>query len=297
MPHHLTKSCPICDHNEFSEFLTCTDFFTTGETFDLKRCKNCGFLFTQNFPSEAIIGKYYEVPDYVSHSDTKTGIVNYLYHSARKLMLKLKANRVIKSSGVQTGTVLDYGCGTGYFVREMESRSWNSIGIEKSYAAREFAQSAFNSTFYEPEYLMSVADESCDVVTLWHVLEHVEHLDLLIEQLKRVLKPNGVLVLALPNAESFDAKYYREYWAAYDVPRHLWHFSAKTVSLLCDKHTLKLVDSKGMPLDAFYISMLSEKNRGARFSFLKGMWVGAHAFVSSLSDKSKYSSMIYIIKK
>lgn len=297
MPHHLTKFCPICGHKEFSEFLTCTDFFTTGETFDLKRCESCGFLFTQNFPAEAIIGKYYEVPEYVSHSDTKTGIVNYLYHLSRNWMLKRKANRVIQAAGIAQGTILDYGCGTGYFVREMEQRGWSAIGIEKSDAARDFAKSKFNSELQPLDQLDAIPDESCDVITLWHVLEHVENLELLVAEIKRVLKPSGVLILALPNSESYDAHYYGEYWAAFDVPRHLWHFSPNTIKLFCEKYGLKLQQSKGMPLDGFYISMLSEKNKGAQFSFLKGMWVGLRAIVSTMSDKSKYSSMIYIIKK
>lgn len=297
MPYHFTKSCPICEHKEFTEFLTCTDFFTTSETFDIKRCNQCSFLFTQNFPSEAIIGKYYEVPEYVSHSDTKKGIVNYLYHLARRYMLTRKANLVESISGSTNGDILDYGCGTGYFLQTMGNRGWKITGIEKSDSARAFAGKEFNLSINEPDFLTIIPDESCDVITLWHVLEHIENLEFLLMQLKRIMKPNGSIIFALPNSDSYDAKYYGEYWAAFDVPRHLWHFSPKTIQLLGEKHQLKLVKQKGMPLDAFYISMLSEKNKGAKFAFLKGMLVGLAAFVASLRDPNNHSSMIYILKK
>lgn len=297
MSYHFTKSCPVCEHKEFTEFLTCTDFFTTSETFDIKRCNKCGFLFTQNFPSEAIIGKYYDVPDYVSHSDTKKGIVNYLYHQARRFMLNQKASLIEKMCGGSKGTILDYGCGTGYFLQTMERNGWESIGIEKSSTARDFTAREFGLITHDPDYLTSLPDASFDAITLWHVLEHIENPDQLIIQLKRVLKPSGKLIFALPNSESYDAKHYGEYWAAFDVPRHLWHFSPSTITKLGENHRLKLVSQKGMPLDAFYISMLSEKNKGAKLSFIRGMFTGLMALIASLNDSQKYSSIIYVFSK
>jgi len=297
MPHHFTTSCPVCNHRKFKAFLTCTDFYATSETFDIKRCVNCDFLFTQNFPSESIIGKYYEVQDYISHSDTKKGIVNYLYHLARRYMLKRKANFVEKVCGSKEGSLLDFGCGTGYFLYTMHKRGWKSIGVEKSSKGREFAIREFGLQVNDTSFLSSIADESCEVVTLWHVLEHIEDLEGLLTQLKRVLKPNGTLILALPNSASYDANHYREYWAAYDVPRHLWHFTTKTISLLCEKNKLEVVCQKGMPLDAFYISILSEKNKDSKFAFLRGIYIGFLAYFASRKDISKQSSVIYVLKK
>ncbi|MDD2798416.1 MAG: class I SAM-dependent methyltransferase [Bacteroidales bacterium] len=297
MSYRYITSCPVCENKEFSEFLACTDFFTTSETFDLKRCDKCQFVFTQNFPSETIIGKYYDVPEYVSHSDTKKGIVNYLYHFARRFMLKRKMSLITKVSKMNSGNILDYGCGTGYFLNEMAKNGWKTTGIEKSDLAREFALNEFGLEINEPSFLSKMEDKSCDVVTLWHVLEHIENFDTLLSELKRVLKPDGTLILALPNSSSFDARHYREYWAAFDVPRHLWHFTPKTIALVGEKHNMKIVGAKAMPLDSFYISIMSEQNRGSRFAFVKGICVGLIANIVSLANISNQSSLIYLFKK
>lgn len=297
MEYQCIESCPICEKTTFSDHLICTDYFATNETFELKKCNSCGFVFTQNFPIERFIGKYYEVPNYISHSDTKTGIVNYLYHFARNFMLKRKCGLVVSESKLAKGSILDYGAGTGYFLNTIHQLGWEALGIEKSATGRDFAKKEFSLDLKTPEELSLLPGESFDVITLWHVLEHIENLEEVLLQFKHILKPNGVLIVAVPNSESYDADYYKEEWAAYDVPRHLWHFSSKTIELLTQKMGFKLISKRGMPLDAFYISMMSEKNKGNKFAFISGMMVGLRAFVASFTNTDKSSSVIYTFKK
>ncbi|WP_243349892.1 class I SAM-dependent methyltransferase [Parabacteroides sp. FAFU027] len=291
------KSCPICDNSSFSDFLTCTDHYATQEVFKLQKCSKCGFVFTQDFPSEAFIGSYYETPDYISHTNTKKGIVNFLYHYARSFMLNRKCKMIESISEVKPGKILDYGTGTGFFLNAIKSKGWEITGIEKSPSARAFAQKEFGLEILAPSALQSVQSESCDIITLWHVLEHIEDLQGIIGEFKRILKPNGRLILALPNSGSYDALHYKEYWAAYDVPRHLWHFTPRTLFTFAQNNGLTLLDKKGMPLDGFYISMISEKYKKNKLAFVSGLWVGIKGLFASMKDVSLNSSLIYILKK
>lgn len=289
--------CPICDNKEFRDFLSCKDYYATGEKFGLIECCNCGFVATQDFPSEDFIGKYYNVPDYISHSDTHKGIVNKLYHIARKIALRSKAKTVVKYSEKKKGMLLDIGCGTGYFLDKMKHKGWIVAGIEKDDEARKYAKKKFDLNTQTHDYFFQIVEKQKNVITMWHVLEHLEHLDETMKQLYRILKDDGVVIIALPNRNSLDAKHYKEYWAAYDVPRHLWHFSPNDFEYLANKHNFKLVKKKPMYFDAFYISMLSEKYKGTFASTIVGLIRGGVFFLGSLFDKNKCSSVIYILSK
>lgn len=289
--------CPICNHTEFSDYLVCKDYYASAEDFQLVECLNCGFVITQDFPSEEEIGKYYNVPDYVSHSDTKKGLINRLYHFARSRALKSKAQIIRKYSGKNEGMLLDIGCGTGYFLNQMRKEEWIVTGVEKDEGARKYAKNKFNLDTQTHDYLFHLMKGSKDVITMWHVLEHIEHLGLMMEHLHRILKDDGLLVIALPNRISLDAQKYNEYWAAYDVPRHLWHFSPDNFELLANKYNFKLVEKKAMHFDAFYISMLSEKYKGTPLASLIGLTRGFWFFLRSRSNVDQSSSITYILKK
>ena len=254
-------------------------------------------MFTQGFPIESEIGKYYETPDYISHTNTRKGLMNTVYHLMRSYMLKRKSRLVIKESNRKTGRILDIGTGTGYFSHTMQQKGWEVEAIEKSPQAREFAQKQFGLQVKSDQALKEFKSDSFDVITLWHVMEHLEHLNETWERLHELLTEKGRLIVAVPNSSSFDANYYGKDWAAYDVPRHLWHFSPATIEQIAANHGFKMSESFPMPLDAFYISILSEKQKGHHLSFFKGMSVGFLAWVKSLSKKEKSSSMIYVFKK
>ena len=277
--------------------MTCVDHYATGESFDLFRCEDCGFLLTQNPPVEAEIGRYYESPDYISHTDTHKGLMNQVYHWVRKYMLGRKARLVKRRSGIKQGKLLDIGTGTGYFSYTMKERGWKVSAIEKSPQARAFAKEHFLLDVDGPEALSAYSEKSFDVVTLWHVMEHLEHLNETWETLAKILKDQGTLIVAVPNPTSFDAEKYREMWAAYDVPRHLWHFSPSVMQQLGMKHGFVLEERLPMPFDAFYVSMLTEKYKKHSLSFLRGTWTGFQALLASMVKKDQSSSIIYIFRK
>jgi 2-polyprenyl-3-methyl-5-hydroxy-6-metoxy-1,4-benzoquinol methylase len=292
-----TNLCPVCSGKDFQPYLTCTDYLVTSESFSICKCPNCNFAFTQDFPSEEVIGKYYEADQYISHTDTNEGIINKLYHKARKIALKSKTKLIRKYSSVETGTLLDIGCGTGYFMRNVCNKKWIVTGIEKSAQVREYAHEKFGLNIQDSEYLFEIPDKTKNIITMWHVLEHIEKLNATMENLHRVLKDNGTVFIALPNKESVDARYYKKNWAAYDVPRHLWHFSPKDLETFAAKHNFRVEKIKPMYFDPFYIAMLSEKNKGTSAASIVGLIKGSLFFMRSLFSTKQCSSIIYILKK
>ena len=249
------NACPVCGGAHLKRVMTCTDFYASGEQFELYSCEDCGFTFTQGVPVEAEIGKYYETPDYISHTDTRKGAMNNIYHYVRSYMLGRKARLVAKEAHRKTGRLLDIGTGTGYFSDTMVRRGWKVEAVEKSPQAREFAKLHFDLDVKPESALKEFAPGSFDVITLWHVMEHLEHLDEVWQRLHELLTEKGVLIVAVPNCSSYDAQRYGEYWAAYDVLRHLWHFTPGTIQQLAFRHGFIMAARHPMPFDAFYVSM------------------------------------------
>ncbi len=287
----------MCGGTQLERALTCVDHYATGEMFHLCRCAKCGFLFTQDFPAEAEIGRYYETPDYISHSDTKKGIVNRAYHYVRRYMLKRKARLVMSEAHRKQGRLLDIGTGTGYFPATMKALQWQVQALEKSASARDFARTHFDLDVKPETALADYEPGSFDVITLWHVMEHLEHLNETWEKLHSLLIDKGVLVVAVPNPSSYDARKYGAYWAAYDVPRHLWHFTPDTMQRFGAKHGFILSARYPMPFDAFYVSMLTERYMHRSGVFVRGLLTGTMAWFSSLVRKERSSSMIYVFRK
>lgn len=291
------KNCPLCNGSDIKKRFTCKDFFATGEEFDIYECPGCGFVFTQKFPDEKEIGRYYESQSYISHSDTKKGLFNKAYHIVRYIMLQRKANLMEKLTLLKNGKILDYGAGTGYFARAMEKRGWSVTAIEKSPQARELAKKEFGFEMHPEEYLEKIADKEFDIVTLWHVMEHIQNLDRFWDELYRIIDDTGIAVIALPNCKSHDAVVYKENWAAYDVPRHLWHFTPMTIMRWGERHGFILERQITMPFDGFYISMLSERYKGGRMPGIKGIWTGFKGWLATSTRREACSSIIYVFRK
>lgn len=288
--------CPVCGRDQLEKYLQCTDHYASGETYHIVSCKDCGFRFTQDFPDESVMGRYYETPDYVSHSDTKKGIVNQLYHFVRSYMIGRKVRMTEEQSRKNRGAILDIGCGTGYYLGSMKKRGWNTLGVEKSQMAASAARNHFGLEVLSDLKEISSGREF-DVISLWHVLEHLQDLSDVFARLRLHLKEDGKLIIALPNSNSYDALYYGKYWGAYDVPRHLWHFTPSTFGELAAKEGFIIERFAPMPFDAFYVSMLSERYQGNRNTFLRGMIRGLIALRYSLSDPQRSSSIIYILRR
>jgi 2-polyprenyl-3-methyl-5-hydroxy-6-metoxy-1,4-benzoquinol methylase len=288
-------SCPLCGSQDISSFLQAKDHLLTHETFNIFRCHSCSFRFTQDTPPADEIGKYYRSQDYISHSDTRKGLISKLYHLGRTIMLRKKYGMVKKTS---TGkNLMDIGCGTGYFPSFMKQNGYKVSGVEADPKAREFAEKEFGIRVYTPgDFLNHRIEGKFDVITLWHVLEHLDDFNLYLERMLEHLTPGGSLLIALPNCSALDARYYKEFWAGYDVPRHLWHFTPSTLKNLTEKHGLKILKMKRLMLDPFYNSMLSEKYRGNRAFMIFGIAIGKLAYIESLFSIKKSSSVVYILK-
>jgi 2-polyprenyl-3-methyl-5-hydroxy-6-metoxy-1,4-benzoquinol methylase len=288
-------SCPNCGDKNIFKVLSAKDYTVSGEEFEIWECRNCTQRFTQNVPEEKEIGKYYQSENYISHSDTSKGLINNLYHKVRKRTIIQKRKLIENATGKKRGNILDVGAGTGAFLNEMKTANWNCDGIEPDKTAREKAAELYHLNLKEAEKLYLLSPQSFDAITLWHVLEHVHELHKYVEQLKNLLSAEGKLFIAVPNYTSGDEKIYNQYWAAYDVPRHLYHFSPKAMEVLLNAHGLNIEEIKPMWYDSVYVSMLSEKNKTGDSHPLKAFVNGIISNLEAVSDHSKCSSLIYIV--
>lgn len=289
--------CPVCQGTDFSSYILCKDHFVTGESFPVKKCISCGFKITENTPDEKHMGRYYESESYISHSNTSKGLVNRVYQWVRKIMLARKWKLAERETGKREGTVLDIGSGTGFFLKEMKEHGWKVSGTEKSEKAREYAKKNLGIFLRDTDDLFLPGEERYDVITLWHVLEHVHDLEKNFNAFFRLLENNGKLIIALPNHNSLDARKYSEFWAAWDVPRHIWHFTADHIVRLAQNHGFSIKRTYPMHFDAFYVSLLSENYKKSAFPTIKGMITGLRSWVNSLFRPNQCSSLIYVFEK
>lgn len=288
------EKCLVCGSNQFEPFLVCKDYTVSQENFNIVSCKSCGFKFTNPRPDNSVLGNYYKAESYVSHTDSKKGIINKLYHMVRSYTLKQKIKLV--STYVSRGTILDYGCGTGMFLSECKKAKWETFGMEPDDNARRIASEKNLNLFVDKSTLeLHIAEKEFDAITLWHVLEHVTDIYNTLAFFKHKLKRDGVLIIAVPNYESYDAVYYKEYWAAYDVPRHLHHFDLKSITALLENSGFQLKVTKPMKFDSFYVSMLSEKYKKGNVNLAHAFKIGLQSNMMA-KDSSSYSSTIYIFK-
>lgn len=289
--------CPVCNSDKVETVFTAIDHTVTGESFGVAKCKNCSLLFTENIPSANEIGKYYASENYISHSDTQKGFINKAYHIIRKRTLLQKKELIEKETGKSSGKLLDIGCGTGAFLHAMQVGGWACTGLEPDDAARKRAIEQYNLSVSPADEIYNLPGETYDAVTMWHVLEHVHDLNGYVNQLKKIIKPGGKIFIAVPNYTSFDAKHYGKNWAAYDVPRHLYHFSPKSMDALMQRHGLQVKKTLPMWYDSFYVSMLSEKCKNGKGNILKAFFIGLLSNLKALSNKNTAGSLIYIISK
>ncbi|NDK54860.1 class I SAM-dependent methyltransferase [Pontibacter fetidus] len=294
MSYERLEHCPICGKEEFKNFLVVTDNSVSKESFVIVECENCTFKFTNPRPDVESIGSYYESEDYISHSNTKTGIINRAYHVVRSITTKQKVE-LINRYAPGKGSILDYGCGTGVFLTACRKDGWNVQGIEPNDKAREMAAASVGITI--ATNIAELANSKFNVITLWHVLEHIHTLNETISQLISHLTEDGVLIIAVPNADSHDAKEYKENWAAYDVPRHLYHFTQPTMKRFLKKHKMQLEEVLPMKFDAYYVSMLSEKHKEGKTKMISSVVNGFKSNSYAEKNGNDYSSLIFVAKR
>ena len=288
-------TCPVCGAANWKSIFDCKDFSISQQQFSLAECENCSLRITVGAPDKESIGPYYKSEEYISHTNTNKGIVNQLYQWVRKYMLSKKRKLIEDVSGKRVGALLDYGSGTGAFVRYMKVAGWMTTGIEPDTDARKVASEQFQIDLLEAGTLQNLQPCQFDVITLWHVLEHVHDLQLTIQKLKDLLKPDGVLIIAVPNYTSLDAYHYGPYWAAYDVPRHLYHFSPYAMEQLMNNNGLRVIIKKPLWFDSFYVSLLSSRYQFGKTNYVDGFWQGLRSIQKTLSAVDRCSSLIYVI--
>ena len=279
------------DISNKKHFLTVIDYSVSKETFDLYYDQDLDLLITSPQPSPENLGRYYESNDYISHTDSKRSLFEKAYHFVKGIALKNKLN-LINNCSSSKGNLLDIGAGTGDFLFTAKQNGWETIGVEPSEKAKG---NAIGKGIKFSDSTQDLESHSFDVITMWHVLEHIPNLEIQIKELKRLVKPNGTIIIAVPNFKSYDANYYGKFWAAFDVPIHFWHFSKTAIQLLFQKENIKLEKVLPMKFDSFYVSLLSEKYKNGKMNFVKAIWIG---LVSNWKAKSslEYSSHIYVLK-
>jgi SAM-dependent methyltransferase len=291
------RVCPLCLSDNKVLHLRCTDHLVSQEEFDIYRCGSCGFTFTDNYPDESETGRFYESSDYISHDDNARGFINKVYRLARVLMLGRKRRAITKITGRETGRLLDIGCGTGYFPGMMKNHGWEVTGVEPGKKARDFARTSFGIEVIDPGQISTLPSATYDCITLWHTLEHFHDPQSYAGEIRRLLSPEGICLVAIPNCSSYDALYFGKFWAAWDVPRHLWHFEPGTFSLFAEKEGFSIIKTMALPLDVFYISILSLRHKEITFPFAKGIALGFWFSLKAFFVVCRSSSLIYFLKQ
>lgn len=284
-------NCSNCNSPEISKFDEITDFFLTNEVFFIYSCNNCGVKFTHPIPEN--LTPYYNSEEYLSHEKNNKSIFSFVYNTIKSYSISRKYLGISKK--MKRGSVLEIGCGTGDLLNIFNKSKWKTIGVEPNDKPRNYAINHFNLNIVNN--IEEIKNENFNVIMLWHVLEHVINLKKYIHFLNEKLDKNGLLVIALPNPESWDAKHYKKYWAGWDVPRHLYHINEKALKELTKEYFV-IKEKQPLVFDSFYISMLSEKYKGKKglnllFSFIyNGLKSNINAWKTN-----EFSSMIYYLKK
>ncbi|TFV95705.1 class I SAM-dependent methyltransferase [Algoriphagus kandeliae] len=295
--HERLNKCPLCKSGHFLNYSTIKDWAVSKEEFILCECQDCKLIFTNPRPSEKQIGTYYEFPEYYSHQDESKGLIQRIYNQIRRINIT-KKYKLISSLGTDK-SILDIGCGTGELLRYFQEKNWEVNGVEPNKKARSLAKEKLGENVYKS--LKKVPENhSFDIISLFHVLEHVHDLRKSLKKIIKLLKSDGYIILALPNHQSKDAKKYKNFWAGWDVPRHLYHFDPESVRQLAKQFDLEIVNQKPMIFDSYYASLLSEKYQDPNSGNLKNLMQSFFEGMQSNQEAKKsgnYSSILYILSK
>lgn len=288
------NNCPWCGTPTDNTVLELKDYFLSKEDFKIVECPHCGIRFTIPRPAPETIGKYYQSEEYYSHQQNNKGFIPKVYEFVKSFNIKHKTKLAI--GDLPKGRLLDIGCGVGDFLVRVQKEGWEVHGVEPSDDAKKIAETRLGFLPKAPTQYDLFEDGSFDVITMWHVLEHIDDLHFQTSEIIRLLKPSGRLIIALPNFQSFDCQYYKDKWAAWDVPRHLNHFAPDTLRTIMTSKGFQMIDTQKLIWDAYYISYMSERFLGHSLPLVRGAWIGLRSNLKARKN-GLYSSLVYRFKK
>jgi len=268
-----------------------TDYAVSQQEFVVEYKSEYDCLKTNPVPDD--LESYYDSSEYISHTDANNSIITKIYQLVKTFTIKKKEKLISKYINHSNKSILDIGSGTGSFLEYLNSKGWHSIGVEPNEKAKRLSDA---KNVISVKNSSEIQNHTFDVISMWHVLEHVEDLKHQFQEFERLLNPDGIIVIAVPNHKSYDASYYKNFWAAYDVPRHIWHFSESSIKKISKKYGFQLIATKPMWFDSFYVSLLSEKYKTKKANFLRAFIIGLLSNLKALFS-SQYSSKIYILSK
>lgn len=293
MEHELEFSvCPICSHPSGTRKGPYQDHSISKEVFTISECDACNCWYTSPRPVQAELPRYYQSDAYISHTGSKRNLFERIYHLVRTRTLRSKHALIARYE--PNGKILDIGCGTGSFLGQMKSKGYLTYGMEPDERARTIASSSSN-VVANLEQTKSSAPYS--IVTLWHVLEHLPHPSQTLKTIHAITTSNALLVIAVPDRESWDASFFDHHWAAYDVPRHLSHFRQTDIAKLLADHGFNLLSTRRMWYDAIYVSILSAQYKGLPVPFITGFVLGCWSNLVAFLTQRPTSSSLYIARK
>ena len=309
-----TVVCPVCHAANSTIFMRVPDRFRPepGTAYTLVRCVKCSLVYLNPRPVEESSGVFYESSEYTPFVSTgkQRSIMDRVYVAIREMNNRWK-RRQIEALQPERGRLLDVGCGTGEFLQAMHAAGWQVRGVERDAKAAAYAVEQLQLDVVCGSLdTVPLAPASFDVVTMWHVLEHLYQPHKALMQVRDVLRPGGLLVIAVPNLLSLDARYYRQNWVAFDAPRHVQHFSPKSLRSLCEMHSFAHLRTRMLPFDPFFNALMSEtvieRRKGASIpgrivSTLRAGIVANVAFiagwVTARLQQPLGSSLVYFFRK
>lgn len=253
----MFSSCFFCGSHDIGSSIASVERLSKKETFHIATCGACGMKRTIDAPALKDIGTYYAHESYVSH----TGVRVWPLRVLRTLRLWLRAH-MISSFFQRKGSLLDIGCGVGDFAALIQKQGWNVLCIEPDESTRQKAQKQYKLDVRDVSALAHLPEATFDVITLWHVLEHMYDPLQTGATVKRLLNSEGVCIVAVPNAEAYSAEHYGCNWVAYDVPRHVSHFRSRDIHTWAERSGLEVIRQSSVPLDEFFCCLKSGALRG-----------------------------------
>ena len=269
---------------------TTKDYLGSNEKFEIVWSKYKGIAKTYPKPLKNNLKEYYNSENYISHNPKAIGLISLIYLAIRSLMNRNKL-KMIKPFLSKNDKVLDFGSGSGSFLYKLNFK-YESFGVEPN----DFARSTSLAKGLRVVSAMKEYKVKFNMIFLWHSLEHVYDINKTINEFSQKINSKGILVIALPNIRSFDAKKYKSFWAGYDVPRHLWHFTEEGIIDFLERKKFKFIKKRPLFWDAIYISYLSEKYRKSKFSLIKGVFWGIISNLTAIKT-GEFSSKVYFFRK